>query len=276
MPRTVPFPPSNAMPPIRQAVTAESRSVSNPSGVALPSRTDETAPARPGQRPGKREGNHHGTDDGHAGGSSLRPAPADREDLAPPDGVAKEQVRDEEDNEHQDAERRQQTPRTRWARKSVSPNRGIGMVTLFSLLMIIANPLRPISVPIVKTSELIPVTAMTNPWSAPKAQATATRDRNGGNHAHSGDDQVDCEHADNRRQRAHGQVELSRDHGNADAERREPNEDRAVQQGRRASDRVVGRQHGGEDDVDSHHEGRANREIGEGLPRVHACLFCKR
>src|SRR6202042_2298613 len=46
-----PFPPSNAMPPIRHAVTAESRSVSNPNGVALPSRTDETAPARPASVP---------------------------------------------------------------------------------------------------------------------------------------------------------------------------------------------------------------------------------
>src|ERR1700722_4805334 len=58
-----------------------------------------------GQRPGKRKGNHHGADDGNARGSGFRPAPSDREDLAPPYGVAKEEMRDEENSEHQDAER---------------------------------------------------------------------------------------------------------------------------------------------------------------------------
>ncbi len=62
----------------------------------------------------------------------------------------------------------------RWAKKSVSPSRGIGIVTLFSSLMIRAKPRRPISVPMVKTSELMPVTAMTRPWSPPNIPAATT------------------------------------------------------------------------------------------------------
>ncbi len=51
MPTTLPRPPSSAMPPIRQAVTAESSSVSKPSGVALPRRTEDSAPPRPASEP---------------------------------------------------------------------------------------------------------------------------------------------------------------------------------------------------------------------------------
>ncbi len=57
----------------------------------------------------------------------------------------------------------ERTPSTRCASQSVSPRRGIGIVTLFSLLMMRAKPRRAISVPMVKTSELIPVTAISRP-----------------------------------------------------------------------------------------------------------------
>jgi hypothetical protein len=52
--------------------------------------------------------------------------------------------------------------------------RWMGTVTVFSSLMMRAKPRRPISVPMVKTRELMPVAAMRRPCRPPKAPAAAT------------------------------------------------------------------------------------------------------
>ena len=172
MPITLPIPPSSAIPPIRQVVAAESRSESNPSGVALPSTNRQQRPAQASQRARTGKRGYHRPKHRHASGPGLVPPPADCVDLAAPAGVPKKEADDDEHDDHADADRRENAEKTLSEYVDVG-SCSIGMVMVFSCATTIASPRRPISVPIVKTSELIPRTPIRRPWTRRPPRRTA-------------------------------------------------------------------------------------------------------
>ena len=271
MPMTLPRPPSSAIPPIRQAVAAESSKVSKPSGVALPRRTDKSVPPSPASVPDKAKAMTSGRISETPAARASSAAAADGVDLTAPDRVAEEKADQDEHDEHVmlSGER---MPRTRVLMKSTSPSRSIGTVTVFSLLMMRARPRNPMSVPIVKTSELIPVAAMIRPWIAPNAAGNDHSDHHRRQDTDAGDNQIDGEHTDDRCQRPYRKIEFAGNHGDADADRNQADEHGAVEKRRDASHRVIGRQQTGKDRVDDDHERGADREVDDRLSPVHARL----